>query len=304
MTKKGNKPDLLIISGPTASGKSSLAESLALSYQLPIISADSRQVYKGMNIGTAKPHHEVLSTIDYHLIDILEPNQTYAAGKFNQNVFELLDGELSSLPLVIIAGGTAFYIQALIEGLADIPDIRPEILSKWNDIWQKKGIQYLQNMLKEQDPEYSHWADMENPHRIIRALTILDQTGKSITQFQKGRRLKGSYSYKEFAIHRERSDLYHRINERVDNMVKEGLIEEVKSLSPYFNYEALNTVGYKEVIQFFKGEKSKDEAIAKIKQHTRNFAKRQMTWFRKHGNWEWINPGEDKPLHEWIKTRL
>jgi len=297
-------PALLLISGPTGSGKSALAESLSAEFDLPILSADSRQVYRYFEIGTAKPDKEILQALPYEMIDILEPEEKFSAGKFAARAADLIEHKYRSSPVVIIAGGTGFYISALLEGLADIPDIVPEMDQKWDQFYAEEGLPGLQRKIKQIDPLFYEKGNLENPQRLIRALKVADQTGKSLLNYEPVPFLRKTTPRLEIAIQHERPVLYERINQRVDKMVEHGLIEEAENLLKYRDTPAWRTVGYRELLPYFDGETPLKEAIEKIKQHTRNYAKRQMTWFHKHGNWQWITPGDDARIREWIVNQL
>lgn len=305
MIKKERKPSVLIISGPTASGKSSLAESLALTYQLPIISADSRQIYTEMNIGTAKPNQAILDQVKYGLINHRSITEEYSAGQFCRDALHLIDHEWAHYPVIILCGGTGFYIKALLEGLADTPPISPTIKEKWKNLWSTQGIEFLQAEMQSRDPAYYQQMEQENPHRLLRALMILDEHGKSLADYQVGQKLDTkNRSVAHFILNRDRDDLYQRINDRVDQMIQQGLINEVKNLLPYLPCIALDTVGYKELIDYFQGKHDMTFAINKIKQHSRNYAKRQLTWLRKSTNTNRISPHQTDTIHQWIKTQL
>lgn len=302
MNKKERIPALLVIGGPTASGKSSHAEDLASRFNIPIISADSRQIYRGFDIGTAKPPQEVLSRLRYEMIDILDPDEIFSAGKFAERTANLINSKYRNENVVIITGGTGFYITALIEGLADIPEINPEIEQKWNEILTEKGIEYLQKVMMTKDPEFIKKGDIQNRHRLLRAIKIVDQTGRSIFDFKHRSLLSEDHPIGYFALHHERQPLYDRIDQRVDKMIDAGLVEEVRKLLPYMECPAMRTVGYKELIPYLRNEISLTDAIEKIKQHSRNYAKRQLTWMRKHGDWIWIREDNTRSLMDWLES--
>lgn len=304
MKGKDPFPALLFISGPTGSGKSALAESLSAKFDLPIISADSRQIYKYFDIGTAKPDKTILRSHTYEMIDILEPAERFSAGKFAEKAADLIENKYRDSPVVIIAGGTGFYISALLEGLADIPDISPETDQKWDQLFAEEGLPGLQKKVKQTDPLFYDKGSLENPQRLIRALKIADQTGKSILEFHPVPFLRQSSPRLEIALKHDRNILYERINQRVDEMIQRGLIEEAESLLKYRHTPAWRTVGYRELLPYFDDEISREEAIEKIKQHSRNYAKRQMTWFRKHGDWQWIRADDASIPQNWIKSQL
>lgn len=301
MNKKERIPALLIIGGPTASGKSTLAEGLAVRGNCPIISADSRQIYRGFDIGTAKPPPDILASLRYEMIDILDPQERFSAGKFAKRAAELIYGRYRDEKLIIITGGTGFYITALIEGLAQIPEISEKVDQKWNHLLESQGIEYLQDEIKILDPEYQNKGDLHNTHRLLRAIKIADQTGRSIYDYTPQPLLSPAHQIGYFAIHHERNALYARINERVDQMIEEGLVEEVRRLLPYRDCPAMKTVGYKELIPYLDQKIGLTEAVEKIKQYSRNYAKRQLTWLRRKDQWTWITLDNPQPVVDWIE---
>lgn len=304
MIKNEKIPALLIISGPTASGKSTLAESISFQYGIPILSADSRQIYQGFDIGTAKPSKSTLRTHRYELIDILEPEEKFSAGQFSERAAYLINHVYSSEPVIIIAGGTGFYIKALMKGLADTPEVIPEIDKKWDQLWEEQGIEQLQKEIENRDPVYTKKGDVNNPHRLLRALKIKDQTGKSIYDYTPKSLLQHQHPTLYIGLHHERPVLYQRIEDRVDEMLEQGLVDEVRSLLPYRNAPAMQTVGYRELLPHLDGLISLDDAVDKIKQHSRNYAKRQGTWMRKHGPWNWITADDTSMVSDWLSRYL
>lgn len=304
MKGKEKFPALLFLSGPTGSGKSALAEALAAEYDLPIISADSRQIYRYFDIGTAKPDRKTLDKLDYEMIDILEPEEKFSAGKFIRKATDLIEKKYKSAPVVIVAGGTGFYISALSEGLADIPDITPETDKKWDEYYASHSTTDLLEEIRKRDPLFHEKGNIRNPQRLLRALKVIDQTGRSLLTYTPRPLLKQPFPRLEIAIRHERKELYKRIDRRVDIMIEKGLVEEAERLLKYRGTPAMRTVGYRELIPYFDEEIPLEEAIDKIKQHSRNYAKRQMTWLRKHGNWQWIEATDSAPAREWIQSFL
>lgn len=302
MKKKGSIPALLIIGGPTASGKSALAEEIAMRKGFPIISADSRQIYRGFDIGTAKPTPEVQAKVRYEMIDILDPQEQFSAGKFAERAAQLIQGKYKKERVIIISGGTGFYISALMDGLAHIPKIRPDIQEKWNDLLELHGLEFLQSRVQALDPKYHRSGDLNNTHRLLRAIKIADQTGQSIMDFTPTPILSREHQTGFFAIRHDRKMLYKRINDRVDQMIKLGLVEEVQRLLPYRDSPAMNTVGYKEIVPYLEGKTSLAEAVEKIKQYSRNYAKRQLTWLNRSDRWNWIDLDNPAPIEEWIRN--
>lgn len=272
---------LLVISGPTASGKSALALQLACHFQTEIISSDSRQFYSGMDIGTAKPSPQELALIPHHFIDFLNPDENYSTGDFENDVLKLLDQLFLSHELVIMTGGSGLYNKAVTEGLDDLPDANPELREQLSKEFEHYGITALQNKLKELDPEYYAEVDRANPQRLIRAIEVCLQSGKKYSSIRNQPKVERPFQILHVALDPNREILYQRINQRVDQMFDHGLIEEVRKLIPYRSCNALKTVGYQELFQYFDGTLNLEQAKDLIKQNSRNYAKRQMTWLRK-----------------------
>lgn len=287
---------LIVIAGATASGKTDLAIQLAQKLQTEIISADARQFYCEMNIGTAKPSAEQLQSVKHHFINTLSIHEDYSAGKFRDEVLQLLNELWKKHETVVMVGGSGLFIRAVLNGFDDIPETADEVKQKVGLLFQNEGIKGLQKLLHELDETYYHKVDLQNTHRLIRALEICLSSGKSFTSFRKGNKSENEFQVEYFVLNVEREILYNRINARVDEMLKQGLLEETKKLFPFRNLNALNTVGYKELFDFQEGKLSLETAIEKIKQHTRNYAKRQLTWFRKESAAQWKTADEIKNI--------
>lgn len=289
------KKTLISVVGPTAIGKTKLAIGLAKYYQTEIISADSRQFFKEMHIGTAVPSAEELAAAPHHFIQhksILDP---YSVGDFERDAIQLLEQLFQKYEIVILVGGSGLYVDAVTKGLDTFPDVSPEIRKCLNSQLEIEGISALQNQLQQLDPLYFRKVDIQNPHRLIRALEIAIGTGKPYSSFLQKENNKRSFNVLTVGITAERDIIYERINQRVDLMLKEGLMEEVKSLIPNQHLNALQTVGYKELFQYLEGKWSLDFAIAEIKKNTRRFAKRQLTWFRKNESSIWVDFNSEVP---------
>jgi tRNA dimethylallyltransferase len=282
MTPSSNK-HVIVIAGPTASGKTALSLDLATHLNAEIFSADARQFYRGMNIGTAKPTAEELSLVKHHFINTHEVTEEYSAGQYALDLNESMKAYFKEKDIAILIGGSGFYIKAAIEGLDDLPGISQEIRSYYNNLFENEGIKALQASLLKLDPDYYHKVDTNNRQRVQRALEAIEMVGLPFSAQQKGEKTTMPWSVKRFWINLDREKLYERINQRVDQMVMAGLVNEVKSLLPYRNHNALQTVGYKEIFDYLDGTCSYETAIEKIKQHTRNYAKRQVTWFKNQG---------------------
>jgi len=282
---------LIVILGPTASGKTALAIELANKLETEIISADSRQVFKEMAIGTAKPTPEELKQAKHHFIDSHSITENFSVGDFEQAGLAILEKIFETHDTAVMVGGSGLYIKAICEGFDDLPTASPEIRSKLNREFEEQGITHLQGKLKDADPVYYAQVDLNNPQRLIRALEVFEQTGVPFSSYRKAVLSPRPFRVIKIGIDLPREILYQRINRRVDEMVKQGLIAEVKSLLPYRHLNALNTVGYSELFDYFDNKTDLETAIALIKQNTRRFAKRQMTWFRKDQQIRWITPG-------------
>lgn len=289
------KPTAIFLVGPTAIGKTATAIRLAKALNTEIISADSRQFYKEMSIGTAKPTAEEQSQVKHHFIDSIGIESIYSAGAYERDVLEFLNGFFKTRPQIVITGGSGLYLDAIAKGLDDLPS-DPEIRNLLNRQFQSEGIEGFQEELRRLDPEFFEQIDRYNPQRVIRALEVCRCSGKPYSAFRQDGHKSRQFTPLWLGITADRHVLYERINQRVDVMVEQGLIEEVERLLPYRQLNALNTVGYKELFAYFDGELTRDEAISKIKQHTRNFAKRQMTWFKKHTDIRWFDYNQTQDL--------
>jgi len=286
----GSIKTLIVVAGPTASGKTALAIELAKKFKTEIISADSRQFYREMAIGTAKPAPNELTQAKHHFIDSLSITDSFSVGDFEVEGLALLDDIFKTHDTVIMVGGSGLFIKAICEGFDDLPVASPEVRDRLNQEFQETGITGLQEKLKAADPVYYNQVDLNNPQRLIRALEVFESTGAPFSSYRKGTTAQRPFRSVKIGIDLPREVLYQRINQRVDDMVAHGLVEEVRSLLPYRHLNALNTVGYSELFDYFDGKTDLETAISLIKQNTRHFAKRQMTWFRKDQDIRWIDP--------------
>jgi tRNA dimethylallyltransferase len=281
---------MIIIAGPTAVGKTAVAIDLAQRFQTSIISADSRQCFHEMNIGVARPSPAELQTIPHHFIASHSINEKVNAVVFEKYALEAAAKIFESNRVVVVTGGTGLYIKELTEGLDDIPEIPPAIREQIIINYNRNGLSWLQTEVKKKDPEFFASGETENPQRLMRALEVMQATKRSVLRFRKGAKVKRNFTIIKIALELPRELLYQRINARVDQMVKMGLTEEVKVLLPFKDLNALQTVGYREIIDQLEGKHSLETAIDLIKKNTRHYAKRQLTWFRKDPGFIWLPP--------------
>ena len=283
---------LISIVGPTAIGKTSLAIALAKHYKTEIVSADSRQFFKEMQIGTAVPSKEELANVPHHFIQHKSIFESYSVGDFEKKAIALLSNLFKNHDCVIMVGGSGLYVDAITKGLDEFPDVDPEIREDLNKILKEKGIVELQNQLKLLDETQFAKIDIENPHRLIRALEICIGSGQPYSSFLNKRKTKRPFKTITIGLKADRQVIYDRINQRVDLMIEAGLLEEARTMYPQRALNALQTVGYKELFNYFDGEWDLDFAISEIKKNTRRFAKRQLTWYRKNENLIWFDYDE------------
>ncbi|WP_224482973.1 tRNA (adenosine(37)-N6)-dimethylallyltransferase MiaA [Robertkochia aurantiaca] len=284
-----NKPCLITVIGPTAIGKTALAIDLAQHFGTEIISSDSRQFFKEMRIGTAVPEPEELQAATHHFIQHLSVTDPYSVGDFERDALELLEELFRHHDKVIMAGGSGLYVKAVTEGLDDFPQVDSLIREKLNRKLENEGIESLQSQLKNLDPDYYERVDLNNPHRLIRALEISQGTGRPYSWYLQNKTKDRPFQSLLVGLTADRDVIYERINERVDLMMEKGLLEEVKTLKSHSQLNALQTVGYKELFEYLEGNCSLDEAVGEIKKNTRRFAKRQLTWFRKLPDVLWFD---------------
>jgi tRNA dimethylallyltransferase len=283
---------LIVVGGPTGVGKTKVSIDLAQHYQTDIVNADSRQVYKELNIGVGKPRPDQLHTVPHHLIGHISIHQAYSAGQYAHDAVSVLDALFSKKEIVILSGGTGLYLKAIMEGFDDFPDIPEEAVSRWTALWKNEGIESLVVALQKLDPEYLAVVDRNNPMRLIRALSVSEASGKPYTSFRSHPSTPKDFKIIPILLERPREELYARINQRVVDMMDQGWLEEARALFPFRTLKSLNTVGYKELFEVLEGKMTLAEAIPKIQQSTRNYAKRQLTWWRHQGQWHHF-PADD-----------
>ena len=277
---------------------------LAKQYQAEIISCDSRQFYREMNIGTAVPNKTDLAEVKHHFIQNLSIENPYTVGDFEKDALTKIDELHQKNDVVIMVGGSGLYIDAVCKGLDDFPKIPTDLRARLNQRLVHEGIESLEQELNKLDPDYHKIVDKSNPHRIIRALEVCLVSGKAFSSFRKKQEKTRAFNTIKIILNRDRETLYERINLRVNQMMKEGLLEEVKNLLPFRDYNALQTVGYKELFAYFDGECNLETAIEEIKKNTRRYAKRQMTWFRRDPETLFFNPEEDKNINAYLEQQL
>jgi len=280
---------LISIVGPTAIGKTALAIKIAAIFKTEIISADSRQFYKEMNIGTAVPSHDELKKIKHHFIQHKSIHDSYSVGDYEKEAIKKITALFKNNNSIVLVGGSGLYVNAILNGLDDFPEIDPEIRSQLNNSLNENGIESLQQQLKILDPDYYTKVDIKNPHRLIRALEICIGTNKPYSSFLNNKKRIRNFILITIGLTAERSLIYERINKRVDNMIQEGLVEEAQRLYINKGLNALQTVGYKELFQYFEKKCSLEFAIEEIKKNTRRFAKRQLTWYKKDAAITWVD---------------
>jgi len=290
------KKHLLVIGGPTASGKTRLAIQLAQTYGTEIVSADSRQFFREMHIGTARPTSEELAAAPHHFVGHRSITEAYSVGAFARKALTRLDELFQRHDIVILTGGSGLYLQAICQGLDHFPEVSSAIRQQVERDYHTKGIEALQEELSRTDPDYFREVDQQNPHRLMRALSVIRQSGRPFSFFRKENQAPRPFTPIYLALQHPRTVLYDRINRRVEAMVEAGLEDEARKLYPQRQLTALQTVGYQEWFEHFAGAISREEAIARIQQHTRNYAKRQLTWLRRDGFWKHFTPSETDTL--------
>ena len=286
----------IIIAGPTAVGKTSLAIRLAQHFSTEIISADSRQCYKELNIGVARPSAAELQLIPHHFINTISITDNFTASAYEKYALMRIEKIFETNDVAVMVGGTGLYIKSFIEGLDDIPEVDSAVKEQIITSYNQQGLEWLQREVEDKDPVYFKSGETQNPQRLMRALEVKISTGKSITSFQQKNRKERSFNILQFGLELPRPLLYNRINNRVDHMINLGLEEEVKILMPYKHLNALQTVGYRELFDYFDNHISRQKAIEMIKQNTRHYAKRQMTWFKKDAGFIWIDMNDEEKV--------
>jgi tRNA dimethylallyltransferase len=294
---------LVYVAGPTASGKTVVSIALAKWLDTEIISCDSRQFFKELKIGAAPPSAQELAQAKHHFIHHLSVNQPYNAGMFSRDAERVLEAIFLKRDEAILTGGSGLYADALLYGFDDLPEADKKQRANLQHELKQNGLQCLQKRLQNLDPDYYVQADINNPHRVIRALEVIQSSGQKMSELQQKKQKAVAFKTTILVMDWPREELYARINQRVDNMIARGLEEEARTLLPFAHLQTLNTVGYKEWFAHFRGEMTKEETISQIKQNTRRFAKRQLTWLRRYRDAVWLNPDNLEEIKETIKAK-
>jgi tRNA dimethylallyltransferase len=293
---------LIVITGPTAVGKTALTIEIAKHYGIPIINADSRQIYKELKIGTASPTAEQLREVQHYFVGTKSVNDYYNASMYEQEVIKLLQTLFTTSSIQLLSGGSMMYIDAVCNGIDDIPTIREDIRNEMKRRYQEEGLETLCEDLKRLDPEHYETVDRQNHRRVIHALEICYQTGKTYTSFRTQVKKQRPFEIIKVGLNRDREELYQRINLRVDEMMAQGLLDEVMSMNKYRDVNALNTVGYKELFDYMDGRWPLEEAVERIKGNTRRYARKQLTWYRRDERVMWFHPHQQQEILNYISN--
>lgn len=297
-----DKKRLIVITGPTAVGKTDLCMDIARQLDIPIINADSRQIYRELKIGTASPTPAQLQLVKHYFVGTLGIGDYYSASMYEQDVMALLQQLFQSNDYALLTGGSMMYIDAVCNGIDDIPTVDEQTRTTMKRRLQEEGLEALVKELRRLDPEHYDIVDRQNPRRVVHALEICQMTGKTYTSFRKAVKKQRPFSIIKIGLNRERDELYNRINQRVDTMMEEGLLQEVQQLTEYRHLNALNTVGYKELFNYIDGVWTLDEAVERIKGNTRRYARKQLTWFKRDEQVRWFHPTNQELIYQTIKN--
>lgn len=295
--------NLFVVLGPTGVGKTDISIEIAQRLSCSIISSDSRQIYKEMSIGTAKPSEEELQKVKHYFISTQSITEHYSSGQYELDAIPIIESEIGRNGNALLVGGSMLYIDAVCKGIDDIPNIDPNVREEVSELYERVGLDGIRNQLKLLDPVHYREVDPMNAKRIKHALEVCLQTGKPFSNLRTGVAKKRNFNIIKIGLRREREELYEMINQRVLKMVEAGLIEEARNLYAYRNLNSLNTVGYKELFKYFENEWTLDYAINMIQQNTRRYAKKQMSWFNKDRDIEWFHPEDKKAIHEYISRQ-
>ena len=311
---------LIVITGPTGVGKTELCLNIAEHYGIDIINADSRQIYAEIPIGTAAPTAEQMQRVRHYFVGTHHIGDYYSASMYEQEVLDLIaekEQEVSNNPIAILTGGSMMYIDAVCNGIDDIPTIKDEIRNKMKQRLETEGLDALVDELRELDPQHWETVDRSNPRRVVHALEICHQTGQTYTSFRIGKKKERPFNIIKIGLTRDKvlkvkrgqvimdhTELYDRINARVVSMMEQGLVEETKSVLPYRNEKALNTIGYKEMFRYFDNEITLEEAVRQIQSNSREYARKQLTWYKKDESVKWFHPNQEKDIKDYINSNL
>ena len=294
---------LIVITGPTAVGKTALCMDIAKHFNIPIINADSRQIYRELKIGTARPSNKQMSEVKHYFVGTLGMDDYYSASLYEQQVLKLLDELFKTSDYALLSGGSMMYIDAVCNGIDDIPTVDDETRNTLKKRLLMEGLGSLCEELRQRDPEYYEIVDKQNPRRVVHALEICVMTGKPYSSFRKQEKKARPFRIIKIGLTRPREELYKRINRRVDKMMKEGLLEEAQQMYPKRELNALNTVGYKEMFEYMKGKWTLHEAVEHIKGNTRRYARKQLTWFKKDEQIRWFHPDDKEEIISYIEQQ-
>jgi tRNA dimethylallyltransferase len=295
---------VIVISGPTGVGKTHVAIALAKALKTEVINADSRQVYRELIIGVGRPNEDQLTEVRHHLIGHVSIHEPYSVGQYAIDANNALHDIFKNHTTAILCGGTGLYLKSIMEGLDDFPEIPKAVADKWDALFKESGIEPLVTALKQMDPVYASAVDLQNPARLIRALAVSDHTGQPFSSFRSAKKKQSPYHSIPIEVTLPRDELYARINQRVVDMIKAGWYDEAKSLYPFKTLKALQTVGYQELFDVIEGKRTMEDAIQAIQQSTRNYAKRQMTWFRNQGTWNQFHPEDVEGMIKLIEGHI
>lgn len=295
---------LIVITGPTAVGKTALCLEIAQHFGIPIINADSRQIYRELKIGTASPTDEQLRQVPHYLVGTLSLQDYYSASLFEQQVLEILNKEFQKHDIALLTGGSMMYIDAVCDGIDDIPTVDDETRNMLKRRLADEGLEALVEELKVLDPEYYDIVDKQNPRRVVHGLEICLMTGKTYTSFRKKEKKQRPFHIIKIGVNRPREELYQRINQRVDQMMADGLLEEAKRVYQQRDMNALNTVGYKELFDYLDGRWTLEEAVERIKGNTRRYARKQLTWFKRDADIQWFHPEQQQDILNYISLQI
>lgn len=295
------KKTLIVVIGPTGVGKTAVAIQLAQRFDTEVISADSRQIFKEMTIGTAKPTLEELKMVPHHFINTHSITDDYDAAAYGRDALALISQRFQEHDILILCGGSGLYVKGVVEGFDDIPEVSADIRERLMQHYERYGLEWLQREMQKLDPGHFSIIDQKNPHRLIRALEVRIGTGSSIASFRKQSKMHHDFEIVRIGLELPREQLYQRIDERMDRMIDRGLFEEASGLYQYRDRQALQTVGYQEIFDFMDHKYNREEAIRLLKRNSRRYAKRQLTWFKRDRDVTWFSPEEPEAIFEFIK---